>query len=129
MDEDRWFVKKPCKNCPFRMDVRPFLRPERAEELAYAATNRYSSFQCHKTLEEDEDGEDMVVTGTSLECAGFLSMQIEAGGANCPDGFNISRLAYSDPDEMIYAYEDEAAGKWTRPRWLPSPPLGNDGEG
>ena len=36
MTEQPWFVKKPCQHCPFRRDVKPFLTPERAEEIAGA---------------------------------------------------------------------------------------------
>jgi hypothetical protein len=50
-------MKKPCQHCPFRRDVKPFLRPGRGKELAYHAQNPYNSFTCHKTLEHDEEGD------------------------------------------------------------------------
>lgn len=114
MSEERWFMKEPCKHCPFRRDVTPFLHPERAEEIAYAATNPYSAFHCHKTTEYDEDGDsgDMLVTARSLMCAGFLTLQVEEGGASCPDGFEPSREVYGDSWEMIDAYTEE----WKRDR-------------
>ena len=37
------FIKNPCSHCPYRHDVKPFLTPERGEELAYLATNPYSN--------------------------------------------------------------------------------------
>ena len=107
MDNERWFTKVPCQHCPYRSDVRPFLTPERGEELAYIAENKYSEFHCHKTLGEDEDEGDTIVTADSLICAGFLSMQIEWGGAECPDGFTPSENVYSEPFEMVQAYEEE----------------------
>jgi len=105
---DRWFVKKPCAHCPYRRDVTPFLHPERAEELACLTENPYSEFMCHKTLdyEDCEDGEP-AMSEESLTCAGFLSMQIEWSGRRCPDGFTPSENVYSEPYEMIQAYEEE----------------------
>ncbi len=107
MTEERWFVKKPCAHCPYRRDVKPFLHPERGEELAYLTSNPYSEFHCHKTLGEDEDEGDTIVIETSLICAGFLSMQIEASGMECPEGFEPSDLVYGEPYEMADAYAEE----------------------
>ena len=54
------YMPKPCAKCPYRRDVRPYLHPERAEELAYLCQNPYSQFYCHETTEEDpnDDGEE-----------------------------------------------------------------------
>ncbi len=105
---ERWFAKKPCQHCPYRRDVRPFLTPERGEELAYYTENPYNDFPCHKTTVEDEDSDEgnMLVVDDTLTCAGFLSMQIEWSGRECPDGFNPSDLVYSEPSEMAAAYEE-----------------------
>lgn len=105
-----WFMKEPCAHCPFRTDVKPFLHPRRAEDIAYSTSNPYNEFTCHQTLEsiEDADGEEALARGNrSLTCAGFLSMQIDYGGARCPKGFVPSGLVYSDPSEMAEAYEIE----------------------
>lgn len=51
-------MKKPCQHCPFKRDVRPFLHPDRAYEIASVSGNPYSSFPCHKTLEYDEEDEE-----------------------------------------------------------------------
>jgi len=104
--EKPYFMQKPCKHCPFRRDVKPFLSAERGEELAILTTNPYNSFSCHKTTVSDEDSEDgeMIVTEDSLECAGFLSMQINEGAIR-PDGFEVSDLVYEDYCEMIDAYQ------------------------
>lgn len=104
---ETWFVKKPCKHCPFRRDVTPFLHPERAAEISELSWNRFNEFHCHKTIGHDDDEGDTVVTPESLACAGFLAMQVEYGGAPCPDGFTIPDNVYSDPDEMTEAYQDE----------------------
>ncbi len=105
------FVKKPCKHCPFRHDVKPFLTAERGTELAFHVQNPYNSFPCHKTTEFDEDanfGEgDMVVTEQSLECAGFLTLRaVELGEDTCPEGFIPSYdVVYPDSWDMVDAYE------------------------
>lgn len=104
---ERWFMKSPCQHCPFRRDVRPFLTPARADELAYLTENKYSEFYCHKTLGEDEDEGDTAVVAESLICAGFLSMQVEWSGAACPEDFTPSDLVYSESFEMAAAYEEE----------------------
>lgn len=111
------YMKKPCEHCPYRKDVKPFLTPERGEELAYHTENPYNTFPCHKTTtsideiyddySEDQEGE-MMCTEKSKECAGFLTMQIQANGEqHCPEGFKPAYgLVYEDSYEMSEAYED-----------------------
>jgi hypothetical protein len=106
VSDDRWFMKEPCKHCPFRRDVTPFLTPERADEISGLTWNRYNEFPCHKTIDFDDEG-DSFATAESLTCAGFLAMQISESGMECPDGFEPSDKVYSDPYEMTGAYQDE----------------------
>lgn len=107
------YMKKPCQHCPFRNDVKPFLRPERAEELAYSVSNPFNDFPCHKTTEYDEDDDgngDMLHAETSKTCAGFLTLRIcEIGDEEgIPEGFEPSpEIVYSDSWEMVGAYEEE----------------------
>jgi len=117
------FMKKPCKHCPFRRDVRPFLTTARAEEIAYAATNPYSTFACHKTTEYDEDDDgngEMLVTADSKECAGFLTMMANETGVNRyeAEGFQPDyEGCYNEAYEMIDAYEEEnEQGRTITPR-------------
>lgn len=99
------YMKKPCQHCPFRNDVKPFLHPERATDLAYASQNLYSSFSCHKTLEYDEEGETYAGE-ESKECAGFLTLRAQAG-ERIPEGFEPSwEICYIDPHEMSDAYAE-----------------------
>lgn len=106
-----YYMKQPCKHCPFRIDVEPFLTPERGEELAVHATNPYNTFPCHKTTVSDEeyggDGSRSVANENSKECAGFMTLQINEG-ASIPEGFQPAyRLVYGSYEEMIDAYADE----------------------
>lgn len=101
------FVKVPCKHCPFRVDVKPYLHPERAADIAYASQNPYNSFSCHKTTEYNEDSEEMECTDKSKECAGFLTLRAQEG-EDIPEGFEPSwELVYTSILEMIDAYEEE----------------------
>lgn len=101
------FVKKPCQHCPYRTDVKPFLTPERGEELANFALNPYNNFSCHKTLESDD--EDTYVGENSKVCAGFLTLMHNENGKTPydQDGFTPSDNVYSDSWEMTAAYENE----------------------
>jgi hypothetical protein len=105
------FIKKPCKSCPFRSDVTPYLHPERAAEIVYAAQNPYSDFPCHCTIEYDGD-EDILGNSTgdfskAKTCAGFLTLRAQMG-EKTPDGFEPSwEVCYMDEIDMISAYEEE----------------------
>jgi len=107
---DKDYMEKPCKHCPYRHDVKPFLTPERGEELAYITENPYSHFACHKTTEHDDESDsgEMLVTENSKTCAGFLTLMannVEDG--YLPDGFKPSwELCYSEAYEMADAYDD-----------------------
>ena len=105
------YMKEPCKDCPFRTDVTPFLHPDRAAEISYASQNPYADFFCHKTTVSDEyfggDGSERVIVNTSKECAGFLTLRVQAGG-KVPEGFTPAwEICYTDHYEMCDAYEIE----------------------
>jgi hypothetical protein len=100
-------MKHACKHCPYKRDVKPFLHPERGEQLAYHTTNPYNEFPCHKTTEHDEDSDDgeRIITERSLECAGFVTMQLNNTNRKTPKGFEpIFELVYDEPSEMAEAY-------------------------
>lgn len=63
-------MKTPCPHCPFRTDIRGYLRPERMEEIIDALLDG-GTFTCHKTTVPDE--EDGMVDGPNAQhCAGAL---------------------------------------------------------
>lgn len=104
------FVKKPCKSCPFRVDVKPYLNPDRAYEIAASSRNPYSDFPCHKTFEYDGEvdhqGRETGDFSRSKTCAGFLTLRAQSG-INVPDGFKPSwELCYTDDFEMHQVYEE-----------------------
>jgi hypothetical protein len=63
----------PCKDCPFRTDVAPYLTAERVYEIGDACERRQETFACHKTVEYDDEGEP-VRTQKEQHCAGALIM-------------------------------------------------------
>jgi hypothetical protein len=69
-------MSAPCDNCPFRTDIRGYLRPGRVREIANSLF-RQQSFPCHKTTVPD--GDDELTDGpNSQQCAGaeiFLAKQ------------------------------------------------------
>lgn len=103
-------MKAPCQHCPFRIDVHPFLHPDRAYEIAAAAENPYSDFPCHKTTEsvEDDDGSgEMMRVESSKECAGFLTLRARLTSDGVPKDFKPAwDLVYEDADHMYDAYEE-----------------------
>jgi len=103
------YCKKPCKHCPYRSDIKPFLHPERGAELARLTQNPYNEFTCHKTLEHDDEG-DTYAGQESQTCAGFLTMMAnECGEEAIPKGFEPSwYICYTDAWEMEQAYEEQA---------------------
>lgn len=70
-------LKKPCPKCPFRNDIKPYIRAARVDEI----TRQPGIFTCHETLEHDEEGESCISEGSSA-CAGFLILMEKEGQVN-----------------------------------------------
>ena len=62
----------PCNNCPFRTDVEGYITPDRGREI-WADLQRGGEFSCHKTTEDDGEG-NRHSTLKSKFCAGALIM-------------------------------------------------------
>lgn len=63
-------LKSPCKHCPFRSDIKPFIAAERARDILSG-----NEFQCHKTVAwvEDDDGNEVQADKSKPQhCAGVL---------------------------------------------------------
>ena len=67
-------MKECCGLCPYSRKNTLFLSPDRAEEFAYAAENRYNDFVCHKTGVglEDNESDDL---GGSIVRREILAMR------------------------------------------------------
>lgn len=105
-------VLKPCENCPFRSDVRPFLRTDRAAELV-EYTRQGFGFHCHKTTTETGNGKPK-------QCAGALILarkednlynnqmvRIEARLGADFDEVKETSPVYESGEAMIEAYRKE----------------------
>jgi hypothetical protein len=71
----KFTMTSPCPMCPFRTDIRPFLRKDRAREIADALTRQQQTFQCHNTVDynnTDEDGHGNERTKNAQHCAGAM---------------------------------------------------------
>ena len=63
----------PCKDCPFRNDIEPFLTKGRAQEIVEGITDLQGTFACHKTTKpSDDDDCEMLVVKKSEHCAGAM---------------------------------------------------------
>lgn len=99
-------MPKPCAHCPFRRDVEPFLHPDHAADIAYSTQNRYSDFDCHKTIEHDEETGEGYSTNRSKTCAGFYAMKINEGAIDEPPSYVWPDNVYADMHEMTFAYDE-----------------------
>ena len=73
----KYTMTDPCSNCPFRTDIEPFLRRERAREIADGLVRYQQTFQCHKTIDYsdvDDEGVGNDRTKNAQHCAGALIM-------------------------------------------------------
>lgn len=122
MSKEFFRMKTPCKDCPFRKDVRPYISVERVREIFAAIIERDNHFSCHKTVDysqEDESGETVPKTGHSSVCAGAAILQDKCGRPSVMvrmgyalrsiprDHFDMAAPVYDSPEEMLAAYEKE----------------------
>lgn len=93
---------RPCKHCPFRNDIIPFLTPERAEEIVEGISQYDGWFGCHQTTEyvEDEEGEeDLQCVSDTQFCAGAMILITKMELPN--QILQVSeRLGFRDPDKL-----------------------------
>lgn len=71
-------LSRPCKHCPFRKDIRPYLRHSRVAEIL-GVLGQGGYFACHETTEHDEETEETVVVNESQQCAGALILLAREG--------------------------------------------------
>lgn len=71
----------PCKDCPFRTDVAPFLSHDRARSIADDCSES-ANFYCHKTVDYDSDDGASTISGRARVCAGFLITMERENRAN-----------------------------------------------
>ena len=110
-------LKKPCKHCPFRTDIRFYLRTDRIEEICESIIDWQQSFPCHKTTKHDDEGDTIQHNG-EMHCAGALIMMehmeqpnqmmriSERLGAYDRTKLNMDAPVFESADEMIEEYAE-----------------------
>lgn len=110
MSKGPYSMTTPCSNCPFRNDVKPYIREDRVREIEDSLVR--GEFPCHKTTEDDGDG-DRRATDESIHCAGALILMIKEDRSS--QMMRIShRLGMFDPEKLdmnapVYDSFDEMA--------------------
>lgn len=109
-------LTKPCKDCPFRSDVRPYLTTRRVREIIAGLIGAQATFACHKTTKCDDEGET-IETRKTEHCAGALILLERQGKPNQLMriserlGFydrtklDMDAPVYRDPRAMIQAHD------------------------
>ena len=113
----RYAMVTPCPNCPFRLDVEPYLRPERAQEIADGIATG-GEFACHKTtvsIEDGEGNETLVDSSKSLFCAGAMATMVKSGFLN--QMLRIAeRQGWFDPEKLrkVRHLVSSSLGAWVQ---------------
>lgn len=96
-------LKKPCSNCPFRTDVTPYIRTERAREIVEGLGR--GTFSCHKTVDYEalDEMEEDAIPHRSLKgekfCAGAMIMMHKQGHVGQMARIG-ARLGGYNPDQL-----------------------------
>lgn len=115
----KFTLTKPCKDCPFRNDITPYLTEARAKEITDGILKDDITFTCHKTLdgtwEHDEDGKYTPGDG-DIHCAGALILNEKEGRPNWrirlaaflglfePERLDLSAPVYDSAKDMCRAH-------------------------
>lgn len=124
-EQSPYGLKAPCPDCPFRSDVKPYLKADRVREIRRSLVQ--GEFACHKTTEHDGDGQHIPSTG-EVHCAGALILMEKEGrssqmtriaarlGMYDPARLDMDSPVYGSFEEMIRAQpdyeEDEPKGEY-----------------
>lgn len=117
-------LTSPCKDCPFRSDVKPYLTLARAAEIASAVASG-ATFSCHKHNEFDDEDE---VVKENQHCAGAMIMLekmeqpnqmmriAERLGMYDMRKLDMKAPVYDTPDDMIEAHRRKPCQKKRKSR-------------
>lgn len=115
-------LKRPCKNCPFRHDVSPYVTPGRAEQILEDIIKGQGSFTCHKTLRVDEFTGELTEASDSEHCAGALILLekieqpnqmmriMERIGVYDRTQLDMNSPVYDSPEDMLETFETVGKG-------------------
>lgn len=109
--EFRFGLTRPCCDCPFRKDVRPYLSDARAQEIAKALERQ--TFACHKTAHGKGSRK------RREHCAGALIVMLKEGklgdmqqiamrlGLWNPDGMDLTSPCFNSLKAFVAANRRE----------------------
>lgn len=107
----------PCGECPFRNDVRPYLRLARATEIAESVVRYDQTFACHKTT--GVEGGRWTRHKDRSMCAGAMILVKKSGWRNAmlqiaerlglldPKKLNMKAPVYESAAAMIAAHAED----------------------
>lgn len=92
---------RPCKKCPFRTDIEPYLRPGRIREIANSMVVYDGWFPCHETTESDDESDDgsNYTTSKSQHCAGAAIILMKMDAPNQMMRISM-RIGMFDPEKL-----------------------------
>lgn len=103
-NQNRYTLRAPCSNCPFRTDIDFPLAPGRAAELA-EHLRAGDEFWCHKTVDYD-DGYASSTVARTRACAGARATLAAEGRTTTllqlTDRLGAGEVAPLDPDLPVY---------------------------
>lgn len=130
-------LTSPCDNCPFRTDVKPYIRAARVREIERSLER--AEFPCHKTTKHEDDGEGSVYvpSGGEIHCAGALILMEKEGrssqmmrigerlGLYDPSKLKMDAPVYESFNAMHAATKaaETARAKPAKPKRKPAPKL------
>ncbi|MFC6674062.1 hypothetical protein [Marinobacterium aestuariivivens] len=116
---DHFRLKKPCQNCPFRIEGAIELAPGRLEGIVKdIVENDMTTFHCHKTVhsknggEWDEEG-NYVASGQEAMCAGAAAYLMKVGRPTVAMrmAFAVGDATVNDWDEAQFMIIDPWEGE------------------
>ena len=93
-------LSRPCAKCPFRKDIRAYLRKARVVEIV-TALKTGGTFSCHETVHLNDDGDPVQPMPEEQFCAGAMVMLENAEIAPLNQMVRIAeRLGFYKPEKL-----------------------------
>jgi hypothetical protein len=96
-------MNPPCKACPFRKDVRPYISAARGLALAMLTRRRDGKFWCHETVDYNYGPRSKKHMANATLCRGFAILRAQESGNRF---VAADDLVYGSMGEMMMAYSE-----------------------
>lgn len=99
-------LSKPCKHCPFRNDITPFISPERAASICDAVLKGNKTFQCHETPSKNGGSHcaGALILTEKMKAANSLQQIAERLGLYDSKKLKLDAPIYESHNEMVEAH-------------------------